>query len=255
MSFNIRYDNPHDGQNSWKNRKEELTNLIEYYHPDFLGIQEGLYNQVHYIQNNTTKYMNIGVGRDDGKTKGEFVTIFYDTTKFELMQHNTFWLSENADSVSIGWDAALERICTYGKFKDKRTDRILHIFNAHFDHVGTKARVMSAMLILSKVNKYCTDSSKIVFLGDLNSEPKSETINILKSIFNDGLEVSMEKFYGPIGTFNGFTNDMLIPNKRIDYIFVKNLAVNYYRHIDDRLQNNYWISDHLPILIEVSDIK
>ena len=250
MSFNIRYDNPNDAENSWDNRKNELVNLIEYYHPDFLGIQEGLLNQVEFIKNNCSNYSMIGVGREDGDKKGEFVAVYYDTVKYELIEQNTFWLSENTDTVSVGWDAALERICTYGKFIDRQTSELIHIFNTHFDHKGIKAQEMSANLILMKISERNLENSQVIVMGDLNCEPQSEPIRILKTKLIDGIEVSEKKFYGPEGSFNGFDTELII-DRRIDYIFIKNLIVNYYQHIDDKRLNNYWISDHLPILIEL----
>ena len=253
MTFNIRYDNANDNENWWDNRKDEVVNLIEYYHPDFLGIQEGLNHQVKFIRENTTNYRSIGVGRDDGKKKGEFSAIYYDATKFELIEQITFWLSEDPDTISIGWDAALERICTYGKFKDKSTSEILYIFNTHFDHKGEKSRIMSTKLILNKIEEYSSENSKVVVMGDLNSEPRDEPILNLKTKFDDAMAISAKKFYGPIGTFNNF-DTKLIPNKRIDYIFTQNLNVISYRHIDDRRKNNLWVSDHLPVLIEINNV-
>jgi len=118
MTFNIRLDNPNDNQNSWNNRKNELAGLIEYYHPDIFGIEEGLSNQVDFIKRHSSNYNFIGIGREGG-TKGEYSCIYYDTTKFELLYQTTFWLSDTPDTFSVGWDAALPRICTYGKFKNK----------------------------------------------------------------------------------------------------------------------------------------
>ena len=253
MSYNIRYDNPNDGENIWENRKAELVSLIENYHPDFLGIQEGLSHQVQYIQNNTSNYLNIGVDRD-GDSKSEFSTIYYNFTKFELIEQNTFWLSKTPDTISIGWDAALKRVCTYGKFRNKITSELIHIFNTHFDHIGEKSRMMSAKLILKKISEFGLEHSKIVMMGDLNDLPQSETVSILKSKLIDGLEVSKKKFHDPSGTFNSFDLNSSV-DKRIDYIFIKNLDVISYQHIDKKRSNKYWVSDHLPILIEVKTIS
>lgn len=251
MSFNIRYDNPNDAENYWGKRKEDVTNLIKHYQPDFLGIQEGLLNQVEFIKANTSGYGMIGVGREDGKKKGEFSSIFFNSKTYELIKQNTFWLSEKSDTISIGWDAVLERICTYGKFRNKNTNEIIYIFNTHFDHMGTKAREMSAKLILTMVDKLTLKESRVIVMGDLNSEPESKPIRILKTKLIDGKVISKKKFIGPIGTYNGFNTDLVV-ERRIDYIFTKNLEVNSYRHIDDKRLNNYWVSDHLPVLIEVS---
>lgn len=250
MTFNIRYNNPNDNENAWDNRKNEVVDLIEHYHPDFMGIQEGLHDQVQFIQNNTTNYKYIGVGRDDGKTKGEYTALYYDATKFELIKHTTFWLSDTPDKISVGWDASMERISTYGSFKNKTTGKTIHVFNAHFDHRGPKARTMSAKLILKKVKEFGLTNEKVVIMGDLNAIPTSDPIVAFKSGMDYSSEISKTKSYGPVGTFNGFKNDIVMKNK-IDYIFTKNLEVLSHRHIDDRRQNNLCTSDHLPVLIEV----
>ena len=67
---------------------------------------------------------------------------------------------------------------------------------------------------------------------------------------NDALEISLTKCRGPIGTFNGFDIQHHL-DKRIDYIFTTNYKIISYRHIDDRLNNNSFISDHLPVMVEL----
>ena len=252
MTFNIRYDNPNDNENSWENRKNEVVGLIKYYHPDFLGIQEGLHNQVDFIHKNTSNYEYIGVGRDDGDKKGEYSAIYYDSTKFKLIAQKTFWLSNNPDTISIGWDASMERICTYGKFKNKITNDSIHIFNTHFDHIGIESRKMSAKLILNKIIEYGLSDAKVVVMGDLNSTLISDPITILRKELDYGFEISENKFYGPLGTFNGFKNNLEIKN-RIDYIFTNKIKIISYRHIDDKRLNNLCVSDHLPVLIEIKN--
>ncbi|MEP3389179.1 MAG: endonuclease/exonuclease/phosphatase family protein [Reichenbachiella sp.] len=249
ISFNIRYDNPNDGENAWPNRKSELVELINYYHPDFVGSQEGLDHQIKYVNNHLQDYTSIGVGREDGRTQGEFAAIFYDSTKYQLVRQNTFWLSEKPNKVSIGWDAALERICTYGLFKEKSTENLVYVFNVHFDHVGVVARKMSAKLILEKIDELTDENSTVVLMGDLNCHPNSAPIVQLRSALSDGMEISKNSFYGPNGTFNAFDSSHEL-TERIDYIFTQNLHVLSYRHIDDRRKDKGFISDHLPVLLK-----
>ena len=79
----------------------------------FIGIQEGLIHQVEFLDSKMNDYKYVGVGRDDANRKGEYCAIFFNEKKYKLLKNSTFWLSENPNEVSIGWDAALERICTY----------------------------------------------------------------------------------------------------------------------------------------------
>ena len=106
ISYNIKYDNKSDSINNWNFRKEKLVQLVEYYEPSVVGMQEVLFNQLTYINDHLKNYNYVGVGRDDGKTKGEFSPIFYDTNKYKVLKSSTFWLSENPDEISVGWDGA-----------------------------------------------------------------------------------------------------------------------------------------------------
>ncbi|GIT35524.1 MAG: hypothetical protein Ct9H300mP4_18430 [Gammaproteobacteria bacterium] len=116
----------------------------------------------------------MGVGRDDGKKKGEFCAIYFDTTRYVLSKNSTFWLSETPDTISVGWDAALERICTYGLFKDRITKKeFLGFFKTHFDHIGVVAREKSSELILKRIDKINRQSLPVVLMGDFNSTPKA----------------------------------------------------------------------------------
>ena len=250
MSYNIRYDNEWDKVNSWEIRKGKVVELLIKYDPGIIGIQEGLLNQVQYIDSSLTNHDYFGVGRDDGKDKGEFCSIFYDRSRYVLNEHSTFWLSETPDDVSVGWDAALERICTYGLFKDKETGDSFFVFNTHFDHMGLIAREKSSELILDKINEVNHQDLPIILMGDFNSIPNSPPIKKINTKLSDGLDRSMERLNGPPGTYNAFNTDMPI-EKRIDYIFINDFKVAAYSHINDRLNNNRHISDHLPILIKV----
>tara|TARA_A100001015_G_scaffold297690_1_gene379481 strand:- start:2563 stop:3504 length:942 start_codon:yes stop_codon:yes gene_type:complete len=247
MSYNIKFDNKWDKNNNWSLRKKRLIHLVKDYNPSILGIQEGLLHQVQYLNSSLEKYKFIGVGRDDGEKKGEFCAIYFDTTLYEILDYSTFWLSETPDLVSVGWDASLERICTYGLFASTHSGEKFWVFNTHFDHIGRVARKKSSELILEKIKKINKESLPVILMGDFNSIPKSESVNILEQGMIDGLQISSKHLQGPRGTFNGF--DLSNPiNKRIDYIFIKNFQVLSYRHIDDRFENNNHISDHLPVM-------
>ncbi len=66
-----------------------------------------------YLSNSLKGYGCIGVGRDDGRMKGEYACIFYDSSRYEKVRDSTFWLSPTPDVISRGWDAAIKRGCTH----------------------------------------------------------------------------------------------------------------------------------------------
>ncbi len=171
MSYNIKYDNVNDTVNNWNNRKQAMVRLIKHYNPQVFGTQEALYYQTTYLDSSITCYAYVGIGRDDGTQKGEYTAIHYDSTKLKVLATDTFWLSKTPDKVSVGWDAALERICTYALFQNSITKNRFYVFNTHFDHVGKTARAKAAQLIISKIRELNTQKLPCILMGDLNLTP------------------------------------------------------------------------------------
>ena len=251
ISFNIRYNNPGDGENAWPNRKEMVTGLLQFHDPDIFGLQEALHDQIKFIDEELPKYDWFGVGRDDGKKEGEFCPVFYRTDKFILLDKGNFWLSETPEKPSLGWDAAIKRIVTWGKFQSKVTGKQFVVFNTHFDHVGVEARKNSAKLIRERI-KDMTEGVNlpVIVTGDFNLTPDQEPIQMLKKYFSDSHDITNEPPYGPEGTFSGFDFNADL-TRRIDYIFVRgNIEVLEYAALSDSKDQRY-PSDHLPVFTRV----
>ncbi|MDQ8142031.1 endonuclease/exonuclease/phosphatase family protein [Chryseobacterium sp. CFS15] len=250
MSFNIRLNVDSDKENSWTNRKQDAVDLLSYYHPDYFGVQEALPEQMKDIKNGLKNYDYVGVGRDDGKEKGEFSAIFYDTERLQVIKSGTFWLSETPEKPSRGWDAAYNRVCTYAVFKDKKSKKEFLAMNLHFDHIGNVARVKSADLILKKIKEINPKNLPLTLSGDFNLTDDTEPIKIISQNLKDSFYNSEKKHYGPKGTFTAF-NVTEVPQDRIDYIFVKGFKIKSNRHINDRRENLLYPSDHFPVLTEL----
>jgi len=251
ITYNIRLDIASDGENSWPLRKEYFTAQLKFYEPDIFGIQEALPNQVTDISNKLPAYSFIGVGRD-GIGKGESSNIFYKKDRINLKTQGTFWLSETPDTISKGWDAALNRVCTYGLFQDKKSKKFFWVFNTHLDHVGEVARTKSIQLILSKIAALNTGKYPVILTGDFNSEPDTDRIIMLKKEMIDCRDVSEEPPFGPSGTFNAFKHNEPV-TRLIDYIFIskgKKLLVKKYAVLSDSKDLKY-PSDHLPVFVEL----
>jgi endonuclease/exonuclease/phosphatase family metal-dependent hydrolase len=255
MTFNIRYDNPRDSQNAWPNRKDLVASQVLFHEVDVLGVQEALHHQLTELQQRLLKYKWFGVARDDGKEKGEYSPIFYDSTRFQLLEGKTFWLSENPQVVGkAGWDAALPRIVTWIKLKDRKSKKHFFVFNTHFDHVGQTARKQSAVLLRAQVTKIA-GKDPVIIMGDFNAIPSSEPIQTLLDMktpgaFTDSKAVSAEPHYGPDGTFNNFGSKET-GNEPIDYIFVKK-PVRVLKHATlSQGWNGRFSSDHFPVFAKL----
>ena len=256
MTFNIRYDTPSDSGNAWPHRRDWVAALIRFHAPDAVGLQEALLHQLTDLDTRLRGFARVGVGRADGRTGGEFSAILYRADRLTLIDSGTFWLSPTPEIAgSKGWDAAIERIATWARFRDGRTGcRFLHL-NTHFDHVGEAARQASARLIRRR-GAALADGRPIIVTGDMNATPAREPYRILTRDTIDGalplrdaFVVSRGEHYGPTSTWNAFRT--IEPGRRIDYVLVSS-RVRVIKHaiLPDSWDGRF-PSDHLPVLAEV----
>ena len=256
MTFNIRYNTRNDSLNAWPYRKDNAASQIKFHNVHILGIQEAWHEQMMDLSQPRSKYKYVGVGRDDGKTKGEYSAIFYDTTRMKLLGSSTFWLSLTPEIPgSKSWDAAITRIVTWAKFTDIKRNRTFFVFNTHFDHIGKEARRESARLLKQKV-KDIAGNNPVVITGDFNSKPSDEPIKIItesndKDKFIDTKAVSLTPHYGPQGTFNAFTSKE-IDNEPIDFIFLKGKWKVLQHATLSQTWGGRFSSDHFPVFAKLS---
>ena len=255
MSFNIRYNNPGDSLNAWPHRAEGVMRLLRYHDPDLVGLQEAQRGQLSDFERLLPGYAWVGLPRDDGRPSDEYSAILYRTDRFELLESGTFWLSETPTVPrSRGWDAALPRIATWGRFRDRATgDTVLHV-NTHFDHMGVRARAESGRLLKRWLGENA-GSLPVLLTGDFNTTPGSEPIAALLDPavaprLVDALEVAAEPPYGPASTWNGFR--AIEPERRIDFVFVgPGVRVLEHATLAETLVGVHFPSDHLPVIAEV----
>ncbi len=251
MTFNIRLSTLSDSANAWIYRADKVSSQILFHEADIIGVQEALHSQMLDLQKDLNGFKYVGVGRTDGKQDGEYSAIFYNTKKLQLLASKTFWLSETPTVPgSKSWDAAITRIVTWAKFKDKKTNKTFFVFNTHFDHMGTVARRESAKLLLKKINEIAGKLPLIV-TGDFNAKPGDEPIQVLVNAQSalkliDTKSITKQPHYGPTGTFNAF-GPKEINDEPIDYIFIKN-GFKVSKHATlSQTWNGLFSSDHFPV--------
>ena len=248
MTYNIRLDNASDKENAWPHRKTFLSSQVLFLEPDILGVQEALPNQVDDLKEALVDYKFIGVGRE-GDHKGEYSGIYYNSKKVEVEYEDTFWLSSTPEKVSMGWDAACERVCTYGLFKIKESQQKIWVFNTHLDHIGQTARKEGMQLILDKIKTVNSGNLPVLIMGDFNVEPDSEVVAKIKTQLSDSREKAAIVF-GPEGTFNAFKYDEPV-TKRIDYIMIsETINVEKYATLSSAIDFKF-PSDHFPVFVRL----
>lgn len=254
-TFNIRYDNPADSLNNWQYRKDNVAEFIKKQGIDIVGMQEVLYNQLEDLKSRLPEYAEVGVGREDGKTKGEYAPLFYRKDRFEVLDSNTFWLSQYPDSVGfIGWDGACTRIATWAKLKDKKNGKVFMAVNTHFDHVGTEARRKSALLIIEKIKEIVGDQPAVL-TGDFNVSEQSEayeTITTNEFVLKDAYKEAAQR-EGVSYTFHDFGRIPADSCEKIDFIFVTpQIKVQDSYIPQEAKQAGDFLSDHNPEVVHLS---
>jgi len=247
-TYNIRYDGHTDLANDWVERKVPIAHFVLNNEIKIIGFQEVLHNQLLDLLQLLPNYTFVGVGRDDGKTQGEYAPIFYDSTKFIAVQSGTFWLSPTPQIPSKGWDAALNRICTYALLQNKFNKELTWVFNTHFDHVGVEARLYSAELILDQIAELLQkQDAPVLLIGDFNLEPNTRGIEFIKETYRD-LTCMRNPEMCAAPTFNGFTEDQN-DDKRIDYIFGSEKIIPLKSLVIETPFGLSFPSDHFPVLV------
>jgi endonuclease/exonuclease/phosphatase family metal-dependent hydrolase len=250
MTFNLRYITSGDkGVRTWTNRRDAAAALIRREAADFACVQEAFRSMLDDVKARVPGYGEVGVGREDGKEQGEYSAILYREATWTVEESGTFWLSDTpAVAGSCTWGNQVTRICSWGRFKNKASGRLIHVFNAHFDHESQPSREKSAALVLQRIAALGTEVA-VVFTGDLNATPENPAIGVLTQGPPPLADV-WQSLHAALpaaesGTCHLFSGQR--DGSRIDYIFASaGLTPLAAEILHDAPEGNY-PSDHFPV--------
>lgn len=252
MSYNIRLGSGQDGTNAWIYRHPATGMMIDDQKPDIFGIQEGLSYQVEYIKScfdgrrGAMHYKGIGVGREDGKHKGEHMEIFYNAKKIKLIKWGTYWLSETPETPSKGWDAACYRTATWALMQDKVSGKKFYYVNTHLDHKGWEAREKGLALIVERVASMNPEGYPMILTGDFNVKPDNKCLEGLDKIMYSARKTAEKTDGKP--SYNGWGKKQSV----IDYIYYSGFSrCSEFRTVDKAYAERKFISDHYPVFAEL----
>jgi len=251
MSFNIRnsHSDDYDGENSWLYRKHAAVKMIGELQPDIIGMQEVTGRQRVFLTDSLPGYSHYGIDRDSGLAdgRGESMSVFYRTDRFELVDEGTIWLSETPDTVSKGWDAACIRTATFVHLKDRQCgEKDLFFLNTHFDHIGVIARREEGKMLMNWIEERFAQGATMVLTGDFNSTFEDEALQPLNDGMTYARTASAET--DTAGTFQNWGNILPEDREIIDHIYVKGLTPLAY-HVVSEDYGVPFISDHYPIMV------
>ena len=239
MSFNILY------KMDDRARIERVYQIITNYLPDTFGVQEATPQWMKMLKKEFSElYDFVGEGRDGGDA-GEYSAIFYNKTKFELLDSGTKWLSDTPDRVSKVPESSLNRVYTYALLKRQADGLEIMVVNTHFDHTSDTARERQAEVLRDFLLEY-TDRYPVVLTGDFNTTAGTKAFNtVLEGGVTDSMNISEE--IEPGATFTSFGS----ANSVIDFVFVTEdkMTVRDYRVCNEKIDGDF-PTDHHPVLIE-----
>lgn len=245
MSYNIRMGTANDGTNSWEYRFPATIEMIKDQEPDVFGIQEAFPFQILFIEEYARDYKSVGVGRDDGRKKGEHMSIFWNKKTVSLLKWGTFWLSETPDKPSKGWDAACRRTATWALMKDKKTGKKFYFVNTHLDHMGKEAQKNGLKLIVDRIDSINPEGYPMILTGDFNIKPDNAALKELDARMQSARKVA--SITDNVNTFNGWSvkpSDMVI-----DYIYFSGFSsCPEYQTVTKKYADKPFVSDHYPIV-------
>jgi len=244
VSYNIRVGKANDNDNSWAYRKQASIDMVKDIDPDIFGVQECVDFQRTFLEEGLPEYKSIGVGRDDGKQKGEQMAIFFKKDRFKLIDWGTFWLSETPEIPSKSWDSAYNRTATWALLKDKDSGKKLYFVNTHLDHKGGEARARGLSLIVDRIKSINPKGFPMVLTGDFNVTPDDPCLKSLVGRMQCARETAPVTDHQI--TYNGWgKTDRTQP---LDYIYWSEFAgCTKFRVITEEYGRKY-VSDHYPVV-------
>ena len=244
MSYNIRMGVAKDGTNSWEYRYPATALMLQDQMPDVFGVQEAFEFQIRFIEDNFADYDSVGVGRDNGKSEGEFMSIFWNKKTVKMVKWGTFWLSETPEKPSKGWDAACKRTATWALMKDKKTGKHFYYVNTHLDHRGSEARRQGLNLIVSRIDEINQKGYPMVLTGDFNMKPDDAALTGLEQRMQSARKIAPKTDnHATLNLWGKGKADMVI-----DYIYVSGFsACPEYHTVNEKYGQWKYISDHYPV--------
>lgn len=243
-TYNVRYwngenDSNNQGEIAWPNRRNKVFEFLM--NEGIWGVQE-VTSAMYPDFINKEGYAYIGYGRDNGllneKAAGEQIGIFYNTSKYQILNQGSFFY-KNTRSV-------FNRLCVWAKVQNLINGTKFFIFNNHLAHDSEEARLNQLNTLLSKIPEIAGEE-KVFILGDFNFTPDSEEYQVITDIYEDS--VHAQEVVGPQNTYNGLYSTTDTTEKRVDYIYSNFNEIIKYKVDNDNKGLEKYPSDHYPVVI------
>ena len=247
VTFNIRCDYGQDGDNCFEFRKPLILDTLARENPDILCFQEVLPHVAAWLRENLKDYTTIGCGRG-AKLDDEQMTIAFRTGRYNLIQMDTFWMSETPFQPASRYPEQSDcpRVCTMALFEEMDSGRVFRVLNTHLDHWGTGARRRGLEQVLNYLDgQKLFPGAPVILCGDFNAAPESEELKVF-----DRFPGYVNATQGIGITFHGYMRAER--PERIDYIYLRGAVACDHVEKWTRCENGVYLSDHYPVCAQLS---
>ena len=250
MTFNIHgQEKDEAGDFSWEARKKGCLKAIKKFDPDVLFLQEAYAYHKADIMKEMKKHMLVDRSAKPGTVDQDIRfnenPIMFRADKFELLDYGFFWLNENQEADTPGWDADNVRNATWVKLRYKKSGLIFFCFNTRFSVKETAGR-RSAELMVDKIKEIAGDDAVVFLGGDFKMSAQDRLLSPLVSYAKDA-NFSMKK-PDTRASYNGYGKS--VDSVRWpDHILFRNAEVEEYEVVDGKFGPKF-ISDHYPVYAE-----
>lgn len=262
MSFNIRYStggaDEASSDNNWNDsahpRRDRAIRVIRETSPDILGLQEPREHQIEDLRIALPEMAFYGVGRDDGRSAGEYAGIFYRKDRFTPIDQGTFWLSSSPTTPGTSFYTGKDsypRIASWIKLADKQSGRQFLVLCTHWEWQDAAAREQSAQLIRKELSSLAK-GLPVILLGDFNAPEDTAELLAVRGV-EPPAEPQLADSYRKVhpeqqpdelsyhaykGTIVGPRIDFILHSKEFEPIDAAILRTRY---------EGLWPSDHYPV--------
>lgn len=263
-SNNVRVStgNTFPSEKIWTYRKDGVSGSIKKVmndYPTLIGLQEAKLNQITDIkralngnqESTDYPYTHYGVGRDDGKEKGEYAAILYNVDQWELLNSTYKWLSPTPDVPGKAWGACCNRIVSITTLRNKASDFRLNYLNTHLDQLSEEARQNSAKLIVGWINDIPNDYPTFLS-GDFNALATDVAYQTVSQVLTDTDTTAYNRYNAGWPTYTGFetTDNQTV----VDFVFApkspqtaQGKVVVIGHEVMSNNYKDYLFSDHRPV--------
>lgn len=245
-TYNVRYwngenDLNNQGEIAWPNRRDKVFEFLM--NEGIWGIQE-ITSEMYPDFINKDGYKYIGYGRGNGlsneKASGEQIGIFYNTSKYQILNQGSFFYNGQDRS-------SFNRLCVWVKVQNLINGKKFYIFNNHLAHDSKEVRINQINTLLAKISEIAKDE-KVFILGDFNFTSSTEEYQTITNIYKDSF-VLVDEPQGPNFTYTGLYSTTDTDQKRVDYIYTNVESIETYKVDDDNKGLEKYPSDHLPVVV------